>query len=228
MKRERGRRGKQDVESAKRGIYSASSFPRLPRSLFINIFLNILLLFGISALSYVGYTMLDARLYQAEQYRRFELELKDARTVPAANTEGAEKPERIVREGDSLGRIEIHRIGLNAMIEEGVSTGTLRRAVGHIPGTPLPGQRGNIAFAAHRDTFFRELRHVRPGDEITLTTLTDSYSYRVDSTSIVEPEQTEVLNSTDDEILTLVTCYPFNFIGAAPQRFIVRARRVST
>jgi sortase (surface protein transpeptidase) len=140
LKRERGRRGKQDAESAKRGVFSASSFLRLPRSLFINIFL----VFGIAALSYVGYTMLDARLHQAEQSRRFELELKGARTVPATSTESVEKPERIVREGDSLGRIEIHRIGLKAMIEEGVSAETLRRAVGHIPGTPLPGERGNI------------------------------------------------------------------------------------
>ena len=104
--------------------------------------------------------------------------------------------------------------------------GTLRRAVGHIRGTPLPGQRGNVALAGHRDTFFRGLRDIRVNDEITLTTLSGSYNYRVDSTKVVKPEETEVLEDDGDDILTLVTCYPFNFVGSAPSRFIVRARRV--
>ncbi len=112
------------------------------------------------------------------------------------------------------------------MILEGIDEGTLRRAVGHIPGTPLPGQRGNIAFAGHRDTFFRGLRKIRQDDEIMLTTLSGSYRYRVDSTKVVEPEETEVLDDADDDLLTLVTCYPFNFIGSAPKRFIVRAHRL--
>jgi sortase A len=102
----------------------------------------------------------------------------------------------------------------------------LQRAVGHIRGTPLPGQRGNVALAGHRDTFFRGLRDIRVNDEITLTTLSGSYRYRVDSTKVVKPEETEVLEDDGDDILTLVTCYPFNFVGSAPSRFIVRARRV--
>jgi sortase A len=111
------------------------------------------------------------------------------------------------------------------MILEGTDEGTLRLAVGHIPGTPLPGRQGNVALAGHRDTFFRGLRKIRVNDEITLTTLSGSYRYRVDSTKVVEPEETEVLED-DGDILTLVTCYPFNFVGTAPRRFIVRARRV--
>ena len=89
-----------------------------------------------------------------------------------------------------MGRIEISRIGLGVMILEGIDDRTLRRAVGHIPGTPLPGQFGNVAIAGHRDTFFRPLRNIRRDDEITLTTLNGSYRYRVDSTSVVEPEET--------------------------------------
>lgn len=126
-----------------------------------------------------------------------------------------------------MGRIEISTIGLTAMILEGIDEGTLQRAVGHIPGTPLPGQRGNIAIAGHRDTFFRGLCKIRQDDEITLTTLSGSSRYRVDSTNVVEPEETEVLDAADDDLLTLVTCYPFNFIGSAPKRFIVRAHRIS-
>ena len=102
----------------------------------------------------------------------------------------------------------------------------MRRAVGHIPGTPLPGQQGNVAIAGHRDTFFRALRNIRKDDEITLATLDGSYRYRVDSTKVVEPEDTQVLDDSHDKILTLVTCYPFDFVGVAPKRFIVRAHRI--
>jgi sortase A len=103
----------------------------------------------------------------------------------------------------------------------------LRHAVGHIPGTPLPGQKGNVALAGHRDTFFRGLRNIHKDDEITLTTLHGSCLYRVDTTQVVEPKDIGVLRATADDILTLVTCYPFYFVGPAPQRFIVRAHRIS-
>jgi sortase A len=128
--------------------------------------------------------------------------------------------------GSPLGRIEISSIGLAAMIMEGVDGKTLRHAVGHIPGTPLPGQKGNVALAGHRDTFFRGLRNIHKDDEITVTTLHGSYRYRVTSTQVVEPEDIKVLAATADDTLTLVTCYPFYFVGPAPQRFIVRAQRI--
>jgi sortase A len=180
---------------------------------------NVFLIIGLLALSYVGFALLDARLYQAEQARRFERALKET------NLARAENPVIAVSEGSTLGRIEINSVGLTAMILEGTDEGTLQRAVGHIRGTPLPGQQGNVALAGHRDTFFRGLRKIRVNDEITLTTLSGSYRYRVDSTKVVKPEETEALDD-DGDILTLVTCYPFNFAGSAPMRFIVRARRV--
>jgi sortase A len=138
----------------------------------------------------------------------------------------AEGPAIAVSEGPPLGRIEISAVGLTAMVLEGADEGTLRRAVGHIRGTPLPGKQGNVALAGHRDTFFRGLRKIRVNDEITLTTLSGSYRYRVDSTKVVKPEETEALEDSDDDILILATCYPFNFLGSAPKRFIVRARRI--
>jgi sortase A len=125
-----------------------------------------------------------------------------------------------------LGRIEISSIGLAAMILEGTDRRTLRRAVGHIPGTPLPGQPGNVVITGHRDTFFRGLRNIHKDDEITLTTLNGSFRYRVDSTRVVEPEDTRVLDHSDGAILTLVTCYPFYYVGPAPKRFVVRAHRL--
>jgi sortase A len=200
------------------------------------------LVIGVLALSYVSFALLDAKLYQAYQTWRFEQALKK-RDPSIGNSEHLHLPilptvlaeanrERAVgldmagRAGSPLGRIEISRIGLGAMIMEGVDDSTLRRAVGHIPGTPLPGQLGNVAIAGHRDTFFRALRNVRKDDEITMATLNGSYRYRVDSITLVEPEDTQVLEDSDDAILTLVTCYPFDFVGSAPKRFVVRARRV--
>jgi sortase A len=125
-----------------------------------------------------------------------------------------------------LGRVEIARLGLSAMLIEGDDAKTLRRAVGHIPGTALPGQPGNVALSGHRDTFFRPLRNIRADDIIVVTTLQGEYRYRVVSTRIVAPDNVAVLDPGTGEILTLVTCYPFYFVGAAPDRFIVRAERI--
>ena len=195
---------------------------------------------GVLSLSYVGFALVDASLHQAYQSSRFQRALENSRTAigsyerqPLPLT--ASKVERnraksesayLPVEGSPLGRIEIGSIGVAAMILEGTDKRTLRRAVGHIRSTPLPGQRGNVALAGHRDTYFRGLRDIRINDEITLTTLSGSYRYRVDATKVVKPEETEVLKDNGAETLTLVTCYPFNFVGSAPRRFIVRARRV--
>jgi sortase A len=194
-------------------------------------------------LGYCGFVLLDARLYETYQSRRFQQALKSLTpsnggaenlqpsSLPAAKPESnptrIESPGIAIREGSALGQIEISAIGLEAVIMEGTDAKTLRRAVGHISGTPLPGQQGNVAIAGHRDTFFRALRNIREDDEITLTTLAGSYGYRVDSIKVVEPDDTAVLDNSDAAILTLVTCYPFNFVGPAPKRFVVRAHRVS-
>ena len=122
-----------------------------------------------------------------------------------------------------VGRIDVPRLKLSALAREGADVGTLRRAVGHIPGTALPGALGNAGFAAHRDTFFRPLKSVRNGDEVLLTTARGVYRYLVTGTRIVEPQDVSVLEPTPEATLTLVTCYPFDYVGSAPQRFIVRA-----
>jgi sortase A len=127
-----------------------------------------------------------------------------------------------------LGRIEITSIGLKAMIQEGTGRITLQRGVGHIVGTSLLGASGNIGLAGHRDTFFRQLRNIHEGAEITLTTLEGKFLYRVDQISIVEPEDSQVLRDSGENLLTLVTCYPFSYVGPSPKRFIVRAHQVPT
>lgn len=123
-----------------------------------------------------------------------------------------------------VGRLEIPDLHLVAMVQEGADARTLRRAVGHIPGTALPGLPGNVGLAGHRDTFFRPLRQIRVSDAIQLQTQNGTYRYRVQWTQIVGPRDVHVLSSTGGQSLTLVTCYPFYYVGAAPKRFIVRAR----
>jgi sortase A len=125
-----------------------------------------------------------------------------------------------------IGRIDVPRLELSALAREGVDTRTLRGSAGHVPGSALPGETGNAAFAAHRDSFFRPLRGVRRGDEIAITTPHGEYRYVVSGTRIVDPEDVSVLRASSDPTLTLVTCYPFDFVGSAPQRFIVTARLV--
>ena len=127
-----------------------------------------------------------------------------------------------------IGRLEVPRLSLSAIVVEGVTGRTLRHAVGHIAGTALPGGQGNVALAGHRDTFFFPLRDIRAGDLIFFTTPGGKFRYRVESTSIVEPGDLTVLKSGATRSLTLVTCYPFDFIGPAPSRFIVRALEVTS
>jgi len=206
-------------------IHISPGSERSPRPRLLRWLRNAFFAAGILALGYSGFVLLDTNLYQASQARRFQQQLEN-RTPANANAGGiGSLPVAPVR-GGVLGRIEIARIGVAAMVLEGTDERTLRHAVGHFPGTPLPGQSGNVAIAGHRDTFFRALRNVRHDDEIALTTLSGSYRYLVDSAQVVAPEDTQVLDDSGDKILTLVTCYPFYFVGPAPKRFIVHSHRI--
>jgi sortase A len=144
-----------------------------------------------------------------------------ARRAPAPTT-----PKQVL-ERALIGRIAIPRLRVSAIVREGDDDRTLRRAVGHLPDTPLPWQAGNVGLAGHRDTFFRGLKSVRKNDKIVLKTLQGEYEYVVDSMKIVGPNDLSVLAKSPGNALTLVTCYPFNYVGNAPRRFIVRARQVS-
>jgi sortase A len=126
-----------------------------------------------------------------------------------------------------IGRLSIPRLQLAVMVREGAGSGTLERAVGHIPGTAMPGKPGNVALAGHRDTFFRPLRNIQKNDTINLETERGTYRYQVESTQIVGPRDVGVLAAANHQSLTLVTCYPFYYVGSAPKRFIVRAVQVN-
>ena len=194
-----------------------------------------LLALGVGLLGYVGYSLVDAKLFQAYENWRLDRAVERSRpshaavptkvfTVSAPSTE--DLPRAPVVRGAVLGRLEIARLGISVIVAEGVDSRTLRRAVGHIPGTALPGQAGNVAISGHRDTFFRALKDIQRDDEVLLTTLEGFYRYRVESIKVVEPGDTAVLDDSTESVLTLVTCYPFYYVGPAPRRFIVRAHRI--
>jgi LPXTG-site transpeptidase (sortase) family protein len=177
---------------------------------------------GILALGYCATVWVRAKLFQVREEREFAHKLQTAPVVGAAAHAKANAVE-----GSVVGILAIPRLGLSTVVIEGVSDADLAVASGHIPGTSLPGESGNVAVAGHRDTSFRALRFIRKDDSITLITMRGEYSYRVVSTEVVQPNDVQVLYPTRDDILTLVTCYPFRFFGHAPQRFIVRAERNS-
>ena len=182
-------------------------------------------------LGYCGFALVDAWVFQRRESRDLDLLLRAQR----ATSEGPARPESSTPpEGapvaviDGLiGRIEIPRLLLSVVVMEGIARTTLRRAVGHIPGTALPGQPGNVGLAGHRDTFFRPLMDVKIKDEVLFSTLKGSFRYEVESLRVVEPDNVGVLASSGDNVLTMVTCYPFYYVGPAPQRWIVTARQVS-
>ena len=130
--------------------------------------------------------------------------------------------------GSPIGRLEIPRLNVSVMVLEGAEDQALRMGAGHVRGTDLPGSTGNVAIAAHRDTFFRPLRKIQDNDLIRITTPDGVFEYAVAWTRIVTPTDIKVLDHTDEPSLTLITCYPFSYIGSAPDRFVVRGRLVST
>jgi sortase A len=183
-------------------------------------------------LGYCGFVLADTWMFQNRERQLLEHLLRERHeanggaALQIANPASPKDPLPALVHG-LIGRIDIPRLGVSVMIIEGTSGRTLRRAVGHISGTALPGQPGNVGLSGHRDTFFRPLRNIQTNDIITVTTQFGEYRYRVISTRIVDPSNVTVLNPGGNEMLTLVTCYPFYFVGSAPNRFIVRAERVT-
>jgi sortase A len=177
---------------------------------------SLLLLIGVAALSYCGWSYLDQFIHQRGERNAFDLARETRTPAPPAPVEPFKA------------KLVIARLNLTTMVEEGVEEDTLRHAAGHIPLTAMPGQLGNVGVAAHRDTLFRKLRGIRTHDRIVLSTLTKDYDYEVTATAIVRPNDVSVLAPTDGEkTLTLVTCYPFYYVGPAPKRFVVQARQIA-
>jgi len=182
-------------------------FSLLKRALFIA---------GAGMLGYAIFTIAQSHIMQRYETLQFDRTL----ALPANH-----RTKHVVP-GDPIGKLTIPSTGISAIVLEGTDSGTLKMAPGHIPGTALPGEAGNVAIAGHRDTFFRNLERIRSGDTVRLTTLRGTYHYRVDATEVVDPARTDVLESSGSPTFTLVTCYPFHWIGPAPKRFIVRGHLI--
>jgi sortase A len=238
---------------------------------FLRRFQILLLTLGLCALGYYGYTLADQYVYQSYENWAFDQQIAShsgvtfadylrqrtpfgflvgaAPTKPAVSTNPTapaqpeqQQPIRPV-EGSLLGRVEISRLNVSAMVREGVDSKTLSTAVGHIPSTALPGHIGNFAIAAHRDTLFRALKDIKKDDLVTFQSSDGTYTYQVVATKVVRPSDVTVLSSdgggiipADDppsqptdksHLLTMITCYPFYYVGSAPKRFVVEAELVT-
>ena len=180
---------------------------------------------GLAALAWFA----TGQIHAAREQTALSRELEAARAAAAASavpsTTAPETPPVLATRA-LIGRIEVPRLRLSALAREGVDVRTLRGSAGHVPGTALPGEPGNAAFAAHRDTFFRPLAGIRKDDTVLVTTPDGVHRYRVFATRIVAPSDVSVLRSGQRSQLTLVTCYPFDYVGSAPQRFIVQAELI--
>jgi LPXTG-site transpeptidase (sortase) family protein len=181
----------------------------------LHLFEWMLLGFGLACLGMYAYETIASRRFQAEQALAFEREAKKE-IAPSA-----------IRAGGLVGMLDVPRLQLSTVVIEGDDTRTLKRAVGHLPDTPMPWDAGNSAIAGHRDGLFRPLKDVKVGDEIRFRTTRDEFRYRVTKTTIVTPDDLSVLAPQPDATtLTLITCYPFYYVGSAPKRFVVHATRL--
>jgi sortase A len=178
-----------------------------------------LYLFGAVCLGWVAWVQIDSTLFQRRALAALE--------SGAAGVEGSRETAAIAS-GAPLARLRLPRLDLAVMVAEGTGEEVLRRAVGHLAGSDLPGDSGHVVLAGHRDTFFRPLEAAEVGDIVEIDTGVESLAYRVSWIRVVEPTDVWVLEDPGYPALTLVTCYPFHYVGDAPQRFIVRAHRVDS
>lgn len=181
---------------------------------------RVLLATGLGCLIWSSSVFLHANAYQREQRATLE-----RMRIEAARSPDTKTP-RYVRKGELIGSLDIPRVKRSVVVIEGDDPSTLGVGAGHLPDTPLPWQPGNSALAGHRDTVFRVLREVRVGDQLSLTTAHGDFHYRVRELLVVDPGNLSVLARTDRPMLTLITCYPFSYLGQAPKRFVVHADRL--
>ena len=179
-------------------------------------FLSYVLIGGGAFLLFQGARdFLESRWGQSAAERQFENAGPPAEGAPAR----LDRP----RDGETVAKLMIPRLDAQLYVVEGDDTRELRRGPGHMPGTVMPGGKGNCVIAGHRDTHFRVLKDIRQGDDIVIETRNGEFLYRVKSTRIVSPNDTGPLRRTAGPVLNLITCYPFYYVGNAPKRFIVEA-----
>lgn len=181
---------------------------------------------GIGLAAWCAAVLVEARFYSQLPIPASSGKLKVTQTLILPGDKGGAAPAPAPSAGTLIGRLEAPTVKMSATVLEGSDDGTLSRGAGHIEDTPFPGQPGNVGIAGHRDTVFRPLRNIQVGDPLQLTTSDRLYRYKISKTVIVGPDDVYVLDPTEKPTLTLVTCYPFEYVGHAPKRFIVQAQLV--
>lgn len=161
--------------------------------------------------------LIESWLGQREAERRWEESRREAARTDSPQPGAPDL-------GPALARLSIPRLDASWFVFPGLSKKELRLGPGHMPGSALPGTRGNVIIAGHRDTHFRVLKDIRQGDELLVETRQGRFRYTVSNISIVKPTNTKALADTEDAVMNLITCYPFYYVGLAPKRFIVEAR----
>jgi sortase A len=186
-------------------------------------------LVAVGVVCLVSYSVITVHTWRYQRAAKSEIDriASVERARPVAAAADATRPVKPLATGELIGKVEIPRLGLSAAVAEGDDDKTLRKAVGHLPDTPLPWHRqGNVALAAHRDGLFRRLENIRLDDEVRMVTPRGDFQYRVTKTHIVDPGDVWVIAPTAVPTITLITCYPFSFVGNAPRRFVVQAQLV--
>lgn len=184
-------------------------------------------LFVFGAACLIFYSLVTVQTWRYQRAAKAKVAQMVSAQHPAELVEAPPAVSRPLTAGELIGRVDIPRLKLSAAVAEGDDKKTLGKAVGHLPETPLPWHRkGNVAFAAHRDGLFRPLERIRLNDDVRVVTPRGEYHYRVTRTHIVDPDDVWVLAQTQTPTITLITCYPFSFVGNAPQRFVVQAELI--
>ena len=173
---------------------------------------------------------LSSMLETHQEQGQAEAEWDRETAAPSAHSLAGRQllPGRKTGKGALIARLSIKRLNSHWIVVEGAGRAELRRGAGHVVETAFPGDDGNCVIAGHRDTQFRVLRNVKLGESITLESYGRKYVYRVVSRAIIAPTDTTSLRPTPISMLTLITCYPFYYVGPAPKRFVVRAEFVSS
>ena len=215
------------VAPAQDSGYAASGLTRWAAMQWTARFEAALWLVAVALLGTVAWTLADAHLFQRQAAARLERAWATPSAArPLEVTASADRaPRGGIASGTPLARLSIPRLGASAVVAEGTDDHVLRRALGHLPESALPGEDGNVAVAGHRDTFFRALERVEVGDELLLESGAGRARYRVEWAAVVDPDQVAVTRDSGYPALTLLTCYPFGYLGDAPYRYVIRARR---
>jgi sortase A len=193
------------------------------------------MLTGLALIAWPVYVTTDSAIAQWSGRRQLARGVQGALAMPSGTAVGDQQETIVVRKpgaapgsavapGTVLGQFEVPRLGLSYVLLEGTDNRTLGRSIGHVEGTGLPGSAGNISIAGHRDTHFRKLEWIHRDDEIVLTSPDGTRDvYRVEWSRLFKPGDIQVLDEEHGPAVTLITCFPFEYVGSAPLRLIVRA-----